>query len=304
MGDRTTNSLIQLGAADLPDGVVFEVIDTAPGRHLRLCAEVAQNDISSGWFSTVTVGVPLLLADTAAEPRLLGLAFTQFALPVVAGPSLDFDFRPAPNLHSPPALGLLLVTDGTRTTLVAPLEGVHEQIVGIRDGAMRWGWHGDLDEAPAGFSCTVGIYDGVSSTEVLEAWSAELQALPPRRRDANPITSHLSYWTDNGAAYWYRTEPGRTIGASVTDAVVALRAEGVPVHAVELDSWCYVHETPRPIAEIGYPEEVPPTGMMSWTPRGDVFDTTIEDFRAGVSDAPLVIHSRHISPASPYLDQG
>ena len=72
---------------------------------------------------------------------------------------------------------------------------------------------------------------------------------------------------DNGAAYWYRTEAGRTIGTSVVEAVEALRADGVPVNAVELDSWCYQHEVPRPISEIGYPEEVPPTGMLKWQPR-------------------------------------
>ena len=38
---------------------------------------------------------------------------------------------------------------------------------------------------------------------------------------ADPTSTQLSYWTDNGAAYWYRTEPGRTIGASVIDAVDA-----------------------------------------------------------------------------------
>ncbi len=78
----------------------------------------------------------------------------------------------------------------------------------------------------------------------------------------------------------------------------------MPVHTVELDSWCYVHETLRPIAEIGYPEEVPPTGMMTWTPRTDVFDDSIEQFRADLDGAPLVIHSRHVSPSSPYLDEG
>ena len=41
---------------------------------------------------------------------------------------------------------------------------------------------------------------------------------------------------------------------------------------IELDSWCYDHEVARPIAEIGYPEEVPPTGMLTWEPRRDAFD--------------------------------
>lgn len=296
-------SLVELGTLVAPDGVALDVVDAPHGRHVVLRAETDLRDIATGWFSRPAASVPLATpADD--DLRFLGFAFTQFALPVTAGRALDFDFRPAPNLHSPPAVGLLLVTLGERTTLLAPLAAPHEQIISLEGGQLRWGWHGDLDEVPAGFGCTLGVYDGESAAEVLDAWATELQALPPRRRDANPITSHLSYWTDNGAAYWYRTEPGRTIGASVVDAVAALRADDVPVHAVELDSWCYVHETLRPIAEIGYPEEVPPTGMMTWTPRTDVFDDSVEQFRADLDGAPLVIHSRHVSPSSPYLDEG
>jgi hypothetical protein len=84
----------------------------------------------------------------------------------------------------------------------------------------------------------------------------------------------------------------------------------VPVRAVELDSWCYDHEVPRPIAEIGYPEEVPPSGMMTWTPRRDAFDPPeigrdpIEAFADRLGNPPLVIHSRHISPQSPYVIDG
>ena len=143
---------------------------------------------------------------------------------------------------------------------------------------------------------------------MLERWAIDLGGgttprVRPRHR--NPVTSHLSYWTDNGAAYWYRTEPGCTIGDTVADVVTTLRADGVPVHAVELDSWFYQHETPRPIAEIGYPAEVPPTGTMRWEPRDDAFGgVAIEQWAAGVGSPPLVLHARHISPNSPYLADG
>ena len=184
-------------------------------------------------------------------------------------------------------------------------------MLAVADGVLRWGWHGDLDEVPAGFSTTLGVFEGDSAAELLERWGAALTTgRPRRRRDANPITSHLSYWTDNGAAYWYRTEAGRTLGASVAEAVEALVADGVPVRAVELDSWCYQHEVPRPIAEIGYPDEVPPSGMMTWGPRADAFDPTsagrdpIEGFAARLGGPPLVIHARHISPRSPYTAEG
>jgi Raffinose synthase or seed imbibition protein Sip1 len=313
----SSGSWIDIGALAAPAGVELTVDDAPHGRHVRLRATIDLRGFATRRFARPAAAAALSLATTtnSDEPQLLGLAFTQFALPVVAGPSLDFDFRPAPNLHSPSALGLLLIRSRTRTTLLAPLTNVHEQIVSVADGALRWGWHGDLDDLPAGYETTLGVYDGASPTDVMNHWVEELCAgeRPEiRRRDTNPLTSHLSYWTDNGAAYWYRTEPGRTIGATVAEAVERLCATGVPVTAVELDSWFYPHETPRPIAEIGYPSDVPPTGMMRWAPRPDAFDDdpgedgrdAIERWADAAGHPPLVLHARHVSPASPYLDEG
>jgi hypothetical protein len=303
-----TDSLVQLGDMLLPDGVVLDRRVADGVECLRLTATEDLTGIGTGWFSRLCAQVAVRFE---VQPSLLGFAYTQFALPVVAGPLADFDFNPAPNLYSPPVLGLLLARVAGWHVLLAPLDHPHEQVIGVADGGLGWGWHGDLDEVPAGFSTTLGIYVGASAADLLERWGSSVRQGRPRRpRDANPITSHLSYWTDNGAAYWYRTEVGRTIGTSVAEAVEALRADGVPVHAVELDSWCYQHEVPRPITEIGYPEEVPPSGLMRWEPRADAFDTPstgldpIEQVAERLGRAPLVIHSRHISPRSPYLEQG
>ncbi|MFZ4718592.1 MAG: hypothetical protein ACOYMR_04160 [Ilumatobacteraceae bacterium] len=290
---------VRLGDLDAPDGVQL----SSDGQRLTLRAAEDLGGLASGWFSTQRVSVPLVVDDPDAE--YLGFAFTQFALPVTAGAALDFDFHPAHNLHSPSAVGVLLVRTAGRTTLIAPLTNVHEQIVAVRDGRLRWGWHGDLDGVPAGFATTVGIYEADDASAAFAAWSADLEPVQARPAASNPITSHLSYWTDNGAAYWYRTEPGRTIGDSVATAVERLRDAGVPVRAVELDSWAYPHEVLRPIAEIGYPEEVPPSGMATWTPRADAYDEGgLDAFADRLARPPLVIHSRHISPSSPYVGAG
>ena len=156
---------------------------------------------------------------------------------------------------------------------------------------------------PAGFSTTLGVFSGPTLDPLLRRWGDAVRAGRPRRPVTdNPLTSHLSYWSDNGAAYWYRTEPGRTNGGSVADAVESLREAGIPIGAVELDSWCYDHEVGRPIAEIGYPEEVPPTGMLTWTPRrgrvrsaGEATSDAIEAFAA----TPRASAARR--PRSPHL---
>ena len=38
-------------------------------------------------------------------------------------------------------------------------------------------------------------------------------------RDRDVLGTRLSYWTDNGSAYWYRTEPGLDAAATVVAAV-------------------------------------------------------------------------------------
>jgi hypothetical protein len=199
--------LIQFGDSVLPDGVVLDRPRVDDGlERLRLTAARDLSGIATHRFSRLSAHVAMQVAGT---PMYLGFAFTQFALPVVAGPSLDFDFNPAPNLRSPAALGLLMARVEQQHILLAPLEHPHEQVIGIADSGLVWGWHGDLDEVPSGFSTTLGIYVGTSSDELLERWGNELRAgRPARPRRTNPVVTHLSYWTDNGAAYWYRTEAG------------------------------------------------------------------------------------------------
>ncbi|WP_420451553.1 Sip1-related alpha-galactosidase [Ilumatobacter sp.] len=295
---------------------------------IEITAERDLSALATGRFSSPSVGVSWGRSDLHPRLELLGFAFTQFALPVVAGPELDFDFRPAPGLRSPRAVTPLVARADGVVVLVAPVDSFHEQIVAIDDDGLVAGWHGDLDDVPAGFRTRMGLYEGRTVAGVLDRWSRDLGVDQRRRRRGGALTTHLSYWTDNGAAYWYRTEPGRTIATSVAEAVERLRADDVPVRAIELDSWFYDHEVPRPIAEIGYPHEVPPTGTRSWTPRADAFDRADgldpgEDERGGgaapgsdvAGDAlerfadrlgrpPLVLHARHVSPRSPDVDGG
>ncbi len=294
------------------------------GHRATLRASADLTGLATGRYARSDVMVEFDL-ELSRDAEFLGYAFTQFAMPVVAGPHAAFDFAPAPNLRSPKCVLPLVVRDGQRCILLAPLTNPHEQIItvesdtgpdagsgrepGPASAVVRWGWHGDLDEVPAGFTTILGVYEATSVSELLDRWASELLELAGvkrRSRSASPLTSHLSYWTDNGAAYWYRTEPGSTIATAVVDAVDELHRQHVPIGSVELDSWFYRHETPRPITDVGYPEEVPPSGAMEWLPRSDAFepDSGSDPIAAVASHLkiPLVLHARHVSPASPYVD--
>ena len=281
------------------------------GDRLRLTADAELHGVASGLFDEprTFVSFPALLAGGAAQ--FVGYSFAQFAMPVVGDTNTPFNFAPAANVDSPATVIPLLIraADGT-VCLMAPLDSWHEQAIAVVQSdsgiqEFRWGWHGDVDHLGAGSTVTLGVYEGTSVEALFERWGADIGAPDVGlARRSDPVTTHLSYWTDNGAAYWYRTEPGSTVDQTLAEKLAELRALGVGVRSVELDSWFYPHEVSRPVSDVGYLDEVPPTGMLEWQPRSDTLPDGMEALADKLGRPPLVLHSRHISARSPYLDDG
>jgi hypothetical protein len=260
--------------------------------------------LASGAFDQPTLAWPSfrpLERSSALSPanlRALVFQHCEFALPSNAGPSLDGWFLLP---HRPPTGWPLLLTrsDG-RTLLVAPLNAFHEQIIGLNGGTVRCGWHGDLESVPAGFTTVLAFLAADGPRAALDMWGRTLldgarTVRPGRWPDA--VGSRPSYWTDNGSAYWYKTEPGLDVAASIVAAVDDLRANDVPIGAVQLDSWFYPHAELRPFNTEEW--EVPPTAMVAWEERPDVLPEGITALRERLGDPPLVAHIRHLSHESP-----
>jgi hypothetical protein len=81
-----------------------------------------------------------------------------------------------------------------------------------------------------------------------------------------------------------------------------LQQREVPIRSVQIDSWFYPHQNLRPVSAEGAPI-VPPSGMLLWEPRADVFPQGLGDLRARLGGLPLIFHSRHYSSQSPYVEQ-
>ena len=260
-------------------------------------------DLATGAFDLPSMAWPSFVpADRAGRApaglRALVFQHCEFGLPSIAGPSLDGWFLLP---HRPPTGWPLLLTraDG-RTLLVAPLDGFHEQTIGLNDGTLRCGWHGDLETVPVGFATELAVLAADGPRAALDDWGRLLldaagTVRPGRWADA--LGSKPSYWTDNGAAYWYKTEPGHDVAGSIVAAVDDLRAEDVPIGAVQLDSWFYPHAELRPFDTDDW--VVPPTAMIAWEERSDVLPEGIASLRRRLGDPPLVAHIRHLSSAAP-----
>ncbi len=256
--------------------------------------------IATGAYDQPSVAWPVFTpadrADGGCPDGLRAVAFQQceFGLPANATETLDgFFLLP----HRPPTgWPLLLAAPDGRALLLAPLDAFHDQVVGLNGGTVRCGWNGDLDVVPAGFATDLAVIAGDGPRACLDAWGDLLleragTVRPGRWPDA--LGSRPSYWTDNGAAYWYRTEPGHDVAGSMVAAVDDLRERGVPVGAVQLDSWFYPHVELRPFDTDDW--IVPPSAMTAWEERDDVLPDGIADLRRRLGDPPLVAHIRHLS---------
>lgn len=270
--------------------------------HIEATSELT--GLATGAFDEPSVGWPIFTpAERQVEHTPLGLRslayqHCEFALPSTAGADLDgFFLLPT----RPPTGWPLLVADPTGTTLLlAPLDQFHEQTIGLNSGTIRCGWHGDLDRVPSGFRTELAVIAGESARDCLDTWAGLLleragTVRPGRWADA--LARRPSYWTDNGAAYWYRTEPGHDVAGSVVAAVEDLRGAGVPIGSVQLDSWFYPHVETRPFDTDEW--VVPPTAMLAWEPRSDVLPNGIGALRRRLGDPPLVAHIRHLSADAP-----
>ena len=318
---RLADGLLRIGTDDHPDWLgpgrvtVPDTVTLDVDRRdddlavVRLEASEPLSAAASGGFTDVAVGVRFDPARRAAGHwpagmRAFGHQYTEFGLPTQSGDALDrwflLPFRP--NVVLP----LWLCAPDGRTILLAPLDAFHEQVLTVptaenRGAGIRWGWHGDLDEVPAGFSSSLAVLAGDSPRRLLDRWASLLDVAPRLPVDHDTLGRSVSYWTDNGAAYWYRTEPPRTVTETLTEAVASVEQAGIPVGAVQLDSWFYPHESTRPFDTDEW--VVPPSGLVDWAPRADILPEGITPVRDGVGGKPLVTHCRHLSSTSPLTER-
>lgn len=275
----------------------------------RIEATAPLSGLSNGNFGQPSVAWPAFEPSQRRDrgvpkaTRTYGHQYSEFALPV-SGDENCQGFFVTP--HRPSVIEpLLFIAPDGRTLMLAPLDNFHEQITAVApDGAftgVRCGWHGDLAEVPSGFATELVVWAASSPRQALEAWGALLQRRHGTQRPsryADDLVGKLSYWTDNGAVYYYRTEPGCDYTETLGRVVADMHANEIPIREVHLDSFFYPHQYLREVSPDGAPI-VPPSGMKTWDPRPDLFPDGFTKLRERVG-LPLSFHSRHFWNQSPY----
>ena len=161
------------------------------------------------------------------------------------------------------------------------------------NGSLTAGINSGIASLPAGFTHSTALVFGTGINATFATWGQALTDLTGKTRpanDADTLLKNISYWTDNGATYYYN--PGPTSYMSTLDSIRAeFTSLGARLGSLQLDSWWY----PKGPDDNWSSHN----GIWTYTASPALFTPDLATFQKGLT-VPLVTHARWIDAASPY----
>ncbi len=208
----------------------------------------------------------------------------------------------------------LLFDDEANAAVISP--AAHFMVASMfGDGHRRVasGFNTNLCHLPRGFSQPTILAFGKGINRTWNLWGQSLNELRGAKRpapDADALLKYLSYWTDNGATYYYNYDTNLGYAGTLQALVTHYRQEQIPVHCLQLDSWWYfktftdaggaIGKTKQPGLPAGEWNRY--GGLLEYRAHPFLFPNGLAEFQKSVS-LPLVTHNRWIDPASPYHEK-
>jgi len=189
---------------------------------------------------------------------------------------------------------LILFNEELQTTVISPLNHF-ANAVQVRsemlEDSLACGLSGRVNEVPEGFAQETILFGGDGVNQTVYDWGSQLLAVGGKSRnnsDKDLTANYIGYWTDNGAFYYYNTEPGKNYETTMVDVADYLKKENLPIAYLQLDSWWYLK---------GKDE-----GTALWEPRSEVFADGLNGLKAKVN-LPFSVHNRYWSSTNQYKDR-
>eukprot|EP00117_Sycon_ciliatum_P013722 scpid71600/ scgid0175/ len=193
------------------------------------------------------------------------------------------------SLHGSSQYGPLVLYDKTLNTIV--MSSMDNFMVSYHSrsksfgGAIAFGIGGKVDALPQGFVYSTLLVAGKGVKSTMAQWGSTLLQLGqkhPSTLHSDPSISHLGYYTDNGAYYYYKTEPQKNYQQTMLDVKAKAAQLDIPFTYFQFDSWWYYKDHH--------------SAVTLWEPRPDVFPDGMKKWL----DLPLVLHNRWWSPENNY----
>jgi hypothetical protein len=151
--------------------------------------------------------------------------------------------------------------EGSRALVVSPATHF-KGAVQMRHGE-SWvaGVAGEVEEVPAGYSHETILHATAQGvTRTLDQWGGLMRRAHNTTKVADVLTTHIGYWTDNGAFYYGdaypqpdRSSPDYNLSCCTRDKLLAARQglvdDGIALQYLQLDDWWY--HGPHPQKNFG-----------------------------------------------------
>jgi hypothetical protein len=167
------------------------------------------------------------------------------------------------------------------------------------DGPAASAINAKIASLPDGFSHATLLAAGDGVDDAMKNWGAALQTLggkKPTANDADAVLAKFGYWTDNGAAYYYKFEPKLGYAGTLLAVKDSFAKMGIPLGYMQLDSWFYT-KGKRASWDDGGGDL--PFGEDVYRADPKLFPDGLAAFHQQLG-LPLVTHARWVSSTSPY----
>ncbi len=206
-------------------------------------------------------------------------------------------FSPAEFTHLIPESPWAYFDASGKTFIVSPAANFMTSAMERRaDGSITNGISPKITSLPAGFQHSTTLVFGKGINQTFEAWGLALTALKGKKRpnsEADALLRSVSYWTDNGATYYYNAG-----GSSYSGTLEAIRKEfhdiGIRLGSLQLDSWWYPKGPDNSWSSH--------SGIWTYNASPALFQPDLGAFQKRMT-TPLITHARWIDANSPYRSQ-
>jgi len=208
----------------------------------------------------------------------------------------------------------LLFDDAGGALVISPASHfMVASLIGDGQSRVASGCNSNLRNLPAGFSRQTILAFGKGINRTWDLWGQSLNALRGAKRpanDADVLLKCFSYWTDNGATYYYNYDTNKGYAGTLQSLVEHYRQEQIPLRSLQLDSWWYSKSFNDPDGRRGSTKQpkLPAGewnrygGLLEYKAHPFLFTNGLADFQQSIG-LPLVTHNRWVDPASPYHEK-
>jgi len=158
---------------------------------------------------------------------------------------------------------LVMFDQSLNTIVLSPLNhflsAVQIKSPQFNNNALACGVSGRIRELPSNFTQETILYAGQGINQTMYDWGSQLLKVSGKNRagiDKDEALKYLGYYTDNGAFYMDKNEPGKDFEQTMIDVADYLHKADIPAKYIHLDANWYLFSKKD-------------GGTLDWRPRKD-----------------------------------